>query len=242
MTTATATNVFRELNSGFVVDRNELNKLPTTQLNDQLASLYVTGKKVIMVDSFSKFFSLNSLTTALNENDPSLELILEFNQVQLDSKDLEVISEFGNVKNRVMNIIAEIRSAKATVKYPFTAVPEGWSVETSLLFKQRSISRAHNDASDYEYRDGYCIGLTTSERLWSWVAPYWANNIKKTDLPSHSVRTSYGHYGASAYPNNISVGCQRIRRYELEQLAASKGWAFPEISNLLGIDDIDETE
>lgn len=209
-----------ELNAGTVIDRSKLNTLPTDEVTAALANAYSKASaRVVIVDNPRKFFSIPSLLSALNENDDNLDLLLEHNGVAVTDDELEIVNKFNAIKQRILD---HIEASKPPLPpYTFTKVPDGWTVEDNLRIKTNTIRRLTGD---------YSIGVKAAQGLWEWVAPFWAGNVKRYSLNNHSVRSSGYNRECDAYADRITIGCQVIQRYELEQLALYFNWTFPEVT------------
>lgn len=209
-----------ELNTGIVVDRAGLNKLKTDEMATSLAEIYGKGKTVMIMDNVRGFFSNANLFRALEGNAEGLDLILEQRGIELTEDQKDLVTNFNNLKAYINDQIAALTPPPPP--YPFATVPEGWDVETHIKFTTNTIRRIKGGTD-------YAIGIKACKNLWDWVAPYWAGNVDSLGRRSHYVRASgYGNY-AEPDRTSIDIGCQTIRRHELEQVALKMGWDFPEV-------------
>ena len=207
-----------ELNSGIVVDRNGLNKLKTADMAATLAETYAKGKQVVLVDNVKQFFGNTNLFKALEGNTDGLELILEKRGIELTDDQKALVVNFNNLKGYIQDQIAALTPPPPP--YPFADVPDGWSVETHIKFQVKQIKRAQGNTD-------YSVGYKTLEKIWTHAAAYWAGLSKDRRL--NGVQA--GGYWRDVHVNDtyIEVGCQRVQRYELEQVAVARGWALPEV-------------
>ena len=206
-----------ELNSGTVVHRAGLNKLNSEELVAALNKIYQRGKNVMIVDNVSQFFGDDNLYRALENNGPELTVIMEYRKLDLTPAQMNTVFDFVALKDYVERRLAELAPPPAT--YPFAAVPDGWTVAAHIKCRAKDFARV-NGSSDYT------IGRTTLQRVWTAASTYWAGN--STDRRLTDVRASGYNRTATFAADGISIGCQDIARYELEQLAVHEGWAIPE--------------
>jgi len=205
-----------KLNSGTVVSRPRLNSLAAGELSAALQDLYQTpGAVVKIVDDFKKFFSVDSLLTAMDTSDlTDLNLIADHLKITIDQADLDAVRRAAEVKTKIQTAAAVAQEALRPA-YPFWEVPVGWTVSDRL-----TITATH------VYRKGSAdrrLGVRTLQTLWERVSPYWAGNVGSVSIDNISRHYTY------AYSNRVEVGCQTIQRYELEQLALHQGWEFPKV-------------
>lgn len=204
-----------ELNSAVVVDRTGLQKQKTDAMNQALAGIYQSGKTVIMVDSATAFFSNKNLLKTMEdpESIADFSVILEHHGVQLSAEEFDMLVSYHALKQRIKDIIqSQIPS------YPFADVPDDWSAETHLTFLKHSIRRT-NDTN-------YSIGVKILESIWKRASAYWAGHSKNTSIGT--IRASGYYREGTILADAVKIGCQQIRRYEIEQVALKLGWAFPE--------------
>lgn len=214
-----------ELNAGIVVDRAGLNKLKTQEMAVALAEIYGKGKTVMIMDNVRGFFSTANLFRALEGNTEGLDLILEQRGITLTEDQLDLVTNFNNLKAYINDQIAALTPPPPP--YPFADVPDGWEFEARIRVTTNTIRRIGRNSD-------YSMGIKTARALWDWIAPYWAGNVASLGRREHYVRAAgYSNY-AEPFKNHIDIGCQTIQRYELEQLALQQGWEFPVVT---GVED-----
>ena len=211
-----------ELNTGVVVDRAGLNKLKTEDMAGTLAEIYGRGKQVVIMDNVRGFFSNANLFRALEGNAEGLDMILEQRGITLTQDQLDLVTNFNNLKAYINDQIAALTPPPPP--YPFTDLPEGWELEEHIKFNTNTIRRIRGRGPDY------AIGIKACRNLWDWIAPFWAGNVSSLSRREHYVRAAgYSNY-AEPHKNSVEIGCQTIQRYELEQVALKQGWDFPVVA------------
>lgn len=205
-----------DLSKAVIVDRAGLNKLPTNEMAPALAEIYGRDKPVIIMDNTASFFSDTSLFSKLDNNGPDLDMILEKRGIILTEEQWGVITSFHDLKGYILTQIEALRPPPPP--YEFAKVPDGWTVLTHLrVSKSRVIRHPGN---------GYYMTIKQAQQLWEYASQYWAGNTKDR----FGVGREYGtHWKVPEFTNtSIRVGCQEVQRYEMEQLALSQGWVFPQ--------------
>jgi hypothetical protein len=213
-----------DLDSGIVVDRVGLNKLKTEELGTAMSDIYGRGKEVLVVDNVRAFFSDLNLFRALEDNAPSLTLILEQRGVKLEDEQVSAINTFAELKGYIKQQLESLKPPAPP--YVFADVPTSWSVAKNISIGKSSIRRVAAATRG----GGYCIGLKAFATLWAKCGKQWATG---EDL---GRGRSVGHVWASGYNNNaevsathVIIGCQNIKRYEMEQVALAMSLPFPEM-------------
>lgn len=209
-----------ELNTGIVVERPGFTKLGSDKMSTVLAEIYAQKKPVVFVDSTKKFFSDENLFSALEGNTDGLDMILEKRGVVLTYSDSQIVSQFIAFKKNLRETICPAPVKPAD--YPFAKVPESFDVLTAFKVTTKNVRRAVQETAAYS--TGYTIGLRTLENLWKTASARWAGTGTKTEM---GVSADGYNRRASILETGIEIGCQRIRRYELEQFALAQGWEFP---------------
>ena len=214
------TEVAIKLTAGTVVDRQLLNKVKSEDLAAVMASIYADPtKQVIVVDNVTQFFSTKNLVTALDTNASELPLILEHRGITLNDDDIDVVRQFSEVKQHVLDRIAALTPPPPP--YEFAAVPADWEIDDRIKFNQSSVRRM-NDTS-------YSISHKMLREVWDACRRHWAG-IKKCRRRDVYVRASgYSNY-LEVSDTHIDIGCQRIQRFELEQVALRLGFDFPVVT------------
>ena len=207
-----------KLNAGTVVDRAGLNKLKTDEMATTLAELYSTpNANVIIVDDVRQFFSLRNLIAAMNDNLPILPLLLEQQGLTLTVDDLDIVQQFMEIKQVVLDEISA--NVPPLPPYPLAEVPAGWTVDDNIIFLAKHIRRKGGD------HDHKATPLAL-QRVWKRAAAYWAGGAMPSTI--YATFNGYSDCRVVVLADRVEIGCQTIKRFELEQLALHLGWDFPE--------------
>ena len=198
-----------ELSSHVIVERTELTEQAdlTTFMND----LAGKGKKIKVVENFNSFFSTKNLFAAMDSGDTeSLDMIVEKNGVAISAHDMDLIRSYNSLR---VNLAERLKPT-----YAFAKVPEGWSIEKYVTITKASIRRKNGD---------YSIGVKTLEKVWEAAAKYWLEGETVNKTIVSSISASGYNREVNATPTGLNIGCQMIKRFELEQVALHLGWSFP---------------
>lgn len=200
-----------------MVDRAGLNKLPTDKLQETLKDLY--AHNVIIVDNVRQFFSRKNLETSMNEGSDHLDLLFEYHKIDVSDADVIFMDKFYQIKK---NIIDTLNAKNPVPSYPFCPVPDGWIFDEQIVVNKTTIRR--------KSVSNFSAGHKGLQTLWEQASKYWAKNSDFDDkqIRELAYRSLGGYnYNPIVYANRIKFGCQKIDRYELEQLAVHMGWTFP---------------
>ena len=222
-------NFVFKLPTGTVVDRRQLSTVPAVDMAAVMADIYSTpGARVIFVDDPKRFFSMSSLMTEIESNGSNLDLMLAYNNVTLTGQDFDVIKRVNEIKESIRSAV-ESRIAANIPPYPFETLPNDWNIDEQLFIGKVVIRRNRDINTGGEFSSDYSIGLKAAESLWNYVSPYWAGIATQDSYKNnpHHVRVSGEDRIAGLSSNFVKVGCQKIRRYELEQVALKLNWKFP---------------
>lgn len=206
-----------ELSKNFVVQRSVMITSKPDVLTDLMNKIATSGKKMIVVDMLNEFFGVPNLINAINKGDTeTLTVVAEKQGIEVSAYDLDLIHAFGALKEKFLSL------AKAKLPpYTFAAVPEGWTIAGDLNIGKQSISRRKGET-------GYSIGIKTLERLWQVASAVW-NGVEGASRKINSISASGYNRDGTIKNDHITIGCQTIQRFELEQVALHLGWAFPEV-------------
>jgi hypothetical protein len=170
----------------------------------------------LFVDSFRTFFSSKSLINALETGNDQWSLIAEKLGITLTADDLDIVNRANAIRKSIIK-----KAGSVIPDYPFVAVPAGWSVETHLDIGKQRLGRLKN--SPHGDLTHHHMTLTQAHRLWRVASKYWTGKRDSTYVSDVASAR-----GGRLSKDSVEIGCQTIRRYELEQLALHQGWDFPE--------------
>jgi hypothetical protein len=204
-----------KLSKAVVVERSIVEKRKTEELTKTLAEIYSYQLPVKFVENLKQFFSNKNAAKCLEDQSlhEDLYLILENKSFTLTQEEMNVIKAYHELKTRILGGTIDT--------YDFATVPVGWSVDKNLSISKRSgnphiISR--KSAS-------YSIGVKALSKIWNLASKYWSGHTKEDTLSSVPASGRYNFVRINK--DHILIGCQRIERYELEQLAVYLEWDFP---------------
>lgn len=212
------------LTSGLVVDQAKLNKLPAAELATLLAGVYTSGLPVVIVEDSNKFFSSRNLIDSLESGNTDWPLIAEKFSIELTSADMDTIKRAIEIRKSIIKAAGALKP-----DYPFTKViPKGWNLEEYIYFRDnltigRRKANLQGDSTTYGIKEAQLL------RVWLKASRIWAGKKGRMSDVVGDVKDSSGQYrrNASVYTDRVEIGCQTIRRYELEAIAVAKKWAFP---------------
>lgn len=207
-----------DLNSGLVVDKIKLNSLTALELSLLLSSLYSTGKPVIIMDNVQTFFTGKTLFQKVEAGDSEWELIAEFFNITLSTEDRDTFAKSVEIRKTLMTAISAL-----TPPYPFAEIPKEWDISWLNVNKETVRRKKNNPSGD---STTYTIGKKSLEKVWKAASKRWAG-VQGAPTQCGSVQADGYHRNATSFNDRVEIGCQIVRRYELEQLAVHLGWEFP---------------
>jgi hypothetical protein len=182
------------------------------EMTEALAQL---NDDAVVVDNLTQFFGRQNLERAMVEVSEFLPELLLDRGVTVTAEEIDLLKQANDLRTRLFGAMVTPVSA-----YPFADVPEGWVFDDQILIKTQMIKRNQDG--------GYSVGHKALRRIWDAVSPVWAGlkNIKGTLL---TVRIgSYTREVDLLSNGEIKIGCQNIKRFELEQVALRMGWPMPQ--------------
>lgn len=203
-----------ELSNGNVIQRSDMVKMAANELTDLMNKLTAVGKQVVIVESITEFFSARNLLSCINSADlVSVRMIAENRGIVITKEEEEQVINFNAFKVQLQE---RIDASKPV--YAFARVPENWSVATHLKINTKAVYRVKDSS--------YQIGLKTVEGVWNKASKYWSDPTSNVNYIDSIQASGYNRSG-TINKENVTIGCQTIQRYELEQLALHQGWTFP---------------
>lgn len=141
--------------------------------------------------------------------DVSLELA--FHEVELPRNFAEIYKQYQEAVQQVSEALA-----KAIPPYPFAQGPAKGETPLELT-----------GANDRYVTNGqYKCSVMLARKIWKKVAPWWGGFTEKKPDPSYQEISGYSR-SIIYYRERIEIGCQKISRWQVEQLALELGWDFP---------------
>lgn len=215
--------VLKRLSNVTIVDRGALVKLK----GDELAAVMIEAsndptKPVRVIDNIAFFFSDDALFNAIDTNSADLALIAEYRGVKFDDADRFVITKAIELRERIRQDLISLTPPPPP--YPFKKLPDGWTFADNIAIKGIMVRRIKGNTS-------YSISLKQLEKVWNMAVRYW---LKLSSTDRISIQAGGDIRRATAYrtgedgAERVTIGCQEILRYELEQVALNQGWVFPE--------------
>lgn len=197
-------SLIRVLSNVAVIDSGAFAKAAPAQQTVLLTS--TAGKPVLFVESFS---TLNNRKTLRDEllAGKDVSMRLEFNGIELTSEDKATMAA-------VMPILAKIEALKST--YPWL-VGENHEPEYPITFGGLSMIRR-----------SYKITVSSAKNIWDRVSPYWAGLRTRAPMENYNLTENEGNKRTSYSKTHVSIGCQTIRRADVEYIAKHYGWDLPE--------------
>lgn len=205
--------------AGMVLDRALFIGLGADEMSNVIGTIRSSpGKMLKVVPNADEFFTARTMISLIKAADKSYALIAENAQIVLSPANVAAIQ-------MAEDTIAAIQKSMVP-KYEFANVPAGWTIATDLSLGKTTIKRKRTNSNG----DGmnYSLSPLQTEKLWGICSKKWAKLAGAPVSGTVNVNGGYGTRSISVSAEQVTVGCQTIRRYELEQLAKYRGWAFPQ--------------
>lgn len=198
------------------IQREFLAKTPVDDLTGFMTKFSSGDMTLRIVENLTQFFSNANLMDAVNKgNVADANVIAKQRGFVLSENDCDTIIKFGELKKYI-----EDQFKSHAPAYVFAVVPEHFDIADITLTSGGSVKRSGGDRT---------IGLKTLKKLWIECSKFW-HTMKETGDKTFTGSTVNAS-GYSNYPEvnavRVSIGCQTIQRYELEQFALSQNWEFP---------------
>lgn len=212
------------LNAGLVADRSVLIGLTSPEMASVFATLRMsvnTKKTLTVIDNGNTFFTSANMLELIKANDDKYRLIAEKAGVTLREEDIQAIQGAEAAKKAI-----EAAMIPPIPPYPFGPKPANWSVATDLTIttgNRATVRRLRTNPN--ANGTGYSISVLQLKRIWAIASVRWKTKTSVRHIGSISA-DGYSRSG-TVYDAHVEVGCQTIRRYELEQLALHLNWDFP---------------
>lgn len=170
-----------------------------------------------VVDNANQFFTADNLLDSIKKSDTfAIATIAEQAGVTVSAEQVAAIQSAEATKTAI--------ALAMKPRYDFAEVPAGWSFKADVSFGATHVRRKRENVQGNSTI--YAVSSKQLEKLWGVASKRWAKMAKSTNTVSITP-VDYPTRTASINETYVDIGCQRIQRYELEQIAAHKGWAFP---------------
>lgn len=206
------------LASGSVIDRSALIALPSAGVEQIVVQARVAPLPLFVVDSAESFFNGPNLIALLKAGDPKCKLIAERFEMKLDNNMVALIMKATEIEAQLLKA-----ATLPAPPYPFAEVPDGWTtahLSVGPTQVKRKLTNSHGDNTQY------FLNPEQLQKLWKIASNRWADGKYSQAYEGNFVKDGGTRY-IRVYGDRVQVGCQTIRRYELEQLAKHKDWQFP---------------
>ena len=203
-----------DLNAAVVVERRGLEALDTAKMAEAMKDIYGRGKPVIVVDNMRQFFSTKNLMAVLDNPEQAslIGVLLEQKGIDLQFNELETIKAYHQLKAKILE------ASSGVAGYDFAPVPDGWNIEDKVVINKNTIRRSNGFASE-------SVGKKTLEEIWKRASRIWNGDGNEGRF---SMRVAGYYRDVTVTENLVAIGCQNVKRFELEQLAVHQGWTFPD--------------
>lgn len=210
------------LRSGMVLDRSVFVGETSAEMVLTIEAIRANpGKCLTVIDKSSTFFTSENMIALIKANDVEYRLIAEQAGVELSVEDVDAIQRAERARLSILE-----KMTPPIPPYPFAEVPDGWSIATDLTITagDRSTVRRSRHNTD---GDGISHSMSVKQlkKLWGIASRRWTDDVSV----SRYVGVAAGGYtrNSEIEGTRVTIGCQKVRRYELEQLAVHFGWDFP---------------
>lgn len=208
------------LASGMVLDRSVLVGLDAANIGVMIAAIRLAdqARPLTVITSADDFFTSDNLINMIKAKDKAYLLIAEHTGLVITNDDVAALWAADAT-------VAKIRGAMMP-KWVFMNVPEGWTIADDLSLGDTRIRRKRpNKMGDSV---AYYTSPEQMKKLWDYASKVWAGQKPGDNIEVAANGAQYRRK-ASVSLNVVTLGCQVIQRFELEQLAKHRGWAFPPI-------------
>lgn len=203
--------------SGSVIDRSALIALPSTGVEQVIVQTRMAPLPLVVVDTAESFFNGPNLIALLKAGDPKCKLIAERFEMKFNNDTVALIMRATEAEAQLLKA-----ATPPVPPYPFAVVPEGWTTAKLSIGPTQIKRKAENAQGD---GTGYSLTPEQVQKVWKTASTRWAAG--KTSVNADKLVKDHNTRYISVYNDRVAVGCQTIRRYELEQLAKHKDWQFP---------------
>lgn len=195
-----------ELTNAIVIERGVWTKMAAADMAAAMNDLAGKSKEIIVIDSEHQFFHRNNLLRALDEvNLKNIQLISEYRGVTVTEDEVAQATAYRALRDSIVERLGDGR-------YVFADVPKNWDFDSTFDVKASVVRR-----------NGYSLGLKSAQNLWKAAYPIWKGDTEVTET-TRSISASGYNRTAEINAKGVTIGCQSIPRFEVEQLAIHQGW------------------
>lgn len=209
------TAVAVSLDQGVVIDNNKFKKLSIDQANAVMIAARRLHSRILLVESCSSFFTGRNLIELIEANSTDWDLVASKLGVDLSAAEARTIHDMVRLREKI--------TEACKGKYVMVPVPKDWNIASHYGFT-KSYMRRNNH---------YTLSNKVAERVWKLASNVWRNMDEEGKVPDNTetcINVSADGYSraVTVKTDGVSIGCQVIPRFEVEQVAILKGWDFPE--------------
>jgi hypothetical protein len=204
--------VYTVLSKAIVVDL-VLYRVASVDVYQEIAAKQQeTGLPISWVAHMNEYSNYNKIMQSIMCGDNvDLTRIEYFIGRQPTDVEIDAIAIVGK-----MRVIVSEMLHKPEPDYTFAKIPAGKALTDILSLKKTSI-----------FRGSYQIGYKTAKKVWEHARDYWksVDQGKQFAAPNLYISASgYHNKNVVVFNDRIEIGCQRIERWVVEQLAVNQGW------------------
>lgn len=203
------TEVYKKLSKNIVVDSTQLKKLSAEDIGKNMQDILSHGLDVTYVDNIPDFIKVKSILSDLySGKDITLRLEAILGEVTEDT--IKKLTKYTNAHKDILNIIESIPKPK----WDFQNVPKDG-------IDKYHVTKSHVSRHSHTHK----IAIKTLEKIWNWVSNMIADEVTESKT-SYNISKTY-RIVWNVTQKNITIGCQNIQLWEIEQFALKFGWEFP---------------
>lgn len=206
--------LLKELSTVVIVDAAQFKLLPADKLVEvsiQIANLKNAGKEIKILGDLSDYTSLKIIKQNAANNKCLKEHLEYYTGKEISESDFEVITNYANAQ-KALNDFFET-TVNPNIEYPFAEIPEDYETGLEdLEFKLKLIKRGNHS-----------IGYKAFEEIWEKCIDHWLYKRPSNDF---YIRASGSNNRVSIYRDRVSIGCQSVPRFQVEQVALKLNLPF----------------
>jgi hypothetical protein len=196
--------------------RSSLTIEQTEAFDYMMMELLQSNRTIVRVMNFNEFFDGPAQFEKILKSDDETNLKLsDAIGLNLTYHDLSIITEYNELKANIIAFYAELQKSMKPA-YVFVEGQEHTKLELRTRANRRQVQTP----------GGYWIGETGARRLWDAAYAFWSSEDSHTrsSTTGPSIRHSDYSRSATIYRQSVTVGCQQMTRYQVEQAALALGF------------------